>query len=332
MLYSLLFIGSMMDPYGKIDNLPVAVVKVRSNSKEDIIHRTFMQKNLFSYHELSKKNAESKLKNGEVYGIIEFKQLTNRSQKGETEIYLTTAEGANYAVSKIITAAMERFTVKANQLVNQKEPGTTVRFVHKEAYPIKNNGEGMAPYFFALTLFVGAIATNSVAAVHFNKLKSKFKDYWRNVFFFPLIFIVGEVIFMTGMDYYLLGFGKEHIGILFCLLLFIAITYYSIVAAVNRLFPGTGGLIVLVLTMLQTSSSAGSYAIYLSNPIFQEINKFIPMTYSVMSLRKILSLDNLNIRRELIVLIIFLMVSQVIIYLSFTIHHKKKRSSIEVND
>ena len=206
-------------------------------------------------------------------------------------------------------------------MVNQKEPGTTVRFVHKEAYPIKNNGEGMAPYFFALTLFVGAIATNSVAAVHFNKLK----------FFFPLIFIVGEVIFMTGMDYYLLGFGKEHIGILFCLLLFIAITYYSIVAAVNRLFPGTGGLIVLVLTMLQTSSSAGSYAIYLSNPIFQEINKFIPMTYSVMSLRKILSLDNLNIRRELIVLIIFLMVSQVIIYLSFTIHHKKKRSSIEVN-
>ncbi|MFD1900528.1 hypothetical protein GQR36_12030 [Enterococcus termitis] len=111
----------------------------------------------------------------------------------------------------------------------------------------------------------------------------------------------------------------------FMLFIFLASgTFYSVIVSFNKLFPGIGSLLVLIITMLQTSSSGGSYSIYLASPVFQTIHRFIPMTYSVDGFRKLLSLDSTNIRTECLALFIFLGLSQLIIYLAYWYHEKEK--------
>ncbi|MFD2306722.1 YhgE/Pip domain-containing protein [Enterococcus termitis] len=342
MLYSTIFIKSMMDPYGNIDKLPVALVENQSTNR---VYTALKESNVFDFTLTNHEKAVEKLKQGKVYAIIEFESdFMNKlsefpAKQAPAEIKLTTGEGLNYSSAKIISSAVDKFVLKANnqtassmveKLNQEKVPipaniSEVIQLKHEEYYPVKNNGEAMAPYILSLTLFVGSIFLNQFVMRIFKKKANNYSSYWRKQYLYPLLIVFGQSLLLAVAIFTILNLHTDYWKE-FMLFIFLASgTFYSVIVSFNKLFPGIGSLLVLIITMLQTSSSGGSYSIYLASPVFQTIHRFIPMTYSVDGFRKLLSLDSTNIRTECLALFIFLGLSQLIIYLAYWYHEKEKR-------
>lgn len=130
-LYNLSFLGSMWDPYGSLDNLPVAVVNkdktATLNDKkltigDDMVDSMSINKAL-DYHFVSQKKADKGLKDGDYYMVITLPE--DLSEKASSLLmdnpkklnikYQTTA-GRSFVASKMSESAMTKLkdTVSEN--------------------------------------------------------------------------------------------------------------------------------------------------------------------------------------------------------------------------
>lgn len=130
-LYNLSFLGSMWDPYGNVENLPVAVVNedksATLNDKtltigDDMVDSMSKNKAL-DYHFISQKKADKGLKDGDYYMVITLPEdlsekasslLTDNPKKLNIK-YQTTA-GRSFVASKMSESAMTKLkdTVSEN--------------------------------------------------------------------------------------------------------------------------------------------------------------------------------------------------------------------------
>lgn len=130
-LYNLSFLGSMWDPYGNVDDLPVAVVNQDKSSTlndqtlsiGDNMVDSMSKNKALDYHFVSAEKAEEGLKNGDYYMVITLPEdlsekaaslLTDDPEK-LTINYQTTA-GRSFVASKMSESAMTKLkdTVSEN--------------------------------------------------------------------------------------------------------------------------------------------------------------------------------------------------------------------------
>ena len=130
-LYNLSFLGSMWDPYGNVDNLPVAVVNQDKSSTlnnqtlsigDDMVDSMSKNKAL-DYHFVSEKKAEEGLENGDYYMVITLpKDLSEKAASLLTDdpekltINYQTTVGRSFVASKMSESAMTKlkYTVSKN--------------------------------------------------------------------------------------------------------------------------------------------------------------------------------------------------------------------------
>lgn len=130
-LYNLSFLGSMWDPYGNVDNLPVAVVNQDESSTlndqtlsiGDNMVDSMSKNKALDYHFVSAEKAEEGLENGDYYMVITLPEdlsekaasLLTDDPKKLTINYQTTA-GRSYVASKMSDSAMTKLkdTVSEN--------------------------------------------------------------------------------------------------------------------------------------------------------------------------------------------------------------------------
>lgn len=141
-LYNLSFLGSMWDPYGNVDDLPVAVVNQDKSSTlndqtlsigDDMIDSMSKNKAL-DYHFVSDKKAKEGLQNGDYYMVITLPEdlsekaatlLTDDPEKLTID-YQTTA-GRSFVASKMSESAM----VKLKDTVSENITETYTKAVFK---------------------------------------------------------------------------------------------------------------------------------------------------------------------------------------------------------
>lgn len=130
-LYNLSFLGSMWDPYGNVDDLPVAVVNQDKSSTlndqtlsigDDMVDSMSKNKAL-DYHFVSEKKAEEGLENGDYYMVITLpKDLSEKAASLLTDdpekltINYQTTAGRSFVASKMSESAMTKLkdTVSEN--------------------------------------------------------------------------------------------------------------------------------------------------------------------------------------------------------------------------
>ena len=130
-LYNLSFLGSMWDPYGNVDNLPVAVVNQDESSTlndqtlsiGDNMVDSMSKNKALDYHFVSAEKAEEGLENGDYYMVITLPEdlsekaasLLTDDPKKLTINYQITA-GRSYVASKMSDSAMTKLkdTVSEN--------------------------------------------------------------------------------------------------------------------------------------------------------------------------------------------------------------------------
>lgn len=133
-IYNYIFLGSMWDPYGKLNDLPVAVVNLDKTSElngkkfklgDDVITEMKKSKDL-DYHFVSKDKASEGIKKGDYYMVITFPEnfsenattLMNKEPKTVQLDYQTT-RGHNYISSKMSESAMNQLKSEVSKNITQ---------------------------------------------------------------------------------------------------------------------------------------------------------------------------------------------------------------------
>ena len=149
-IYTSVFLGSMWDPYGDADELPVAVVnhdkKVKYEGKTlqvgDDLVKNLKDSGSLDFRFVSDKKAKEGLESGEYYMIISIPEdfsknattLMDKNPKQMKLIYKTNP-GTNYVASKMDDSAM----AKIEKAVREKVTETYVKTVFAQ---IKTAGSG----------------------------------------------------------------------------------------------------------------------------------------------------------------------------------------------
>lgn len=133
-IYAGVFLGSMWDPYGNVDKIPVAIVnqdqEVNYNNQKLAVGQELV-KNLkkdrsMDYHFVSKKKAQEGLRDGDYYMIVSIpkdfsKNATTLLDKNPKQMTLsyTTNPGSNYVASKMDDTAVTKMKEEVSHSITK---------------------------------------------------------------------------------------------------------------------------------------------------------------------------------------------------------------------
>ncbi|MEG3342596.1 YhgE/Pip domain-containing protein [Streptococcus suis] len=133
-LYNISFLTSMWDPYGRLDQLPVAVVNQDQSASfqdktltigDDMVDNMKESKSL-DFHFVSEKDAEKGLEEGDYYMVITLPEdlsekasslLTNQPEP--ITISYQTSKGHSFVASKMGESAMEKLKTSVSETITE---------------------------------------------------------------------------------------------------------------------------------------------------------------------------------------------------------------------
>ncbi|MFM0777369.1 YhgE/Pip domain-containing protein [Streptococcus suis] len=133
-LYNISFLTSMWDPYGRLDQLPVAVVNQDQSASfqdktltigDDMVDNMKESKSL-DFHFVSEKDAEKGLEEGDYYMVITLPEdlsekasslLTNQPEP--LTISYQTSKGHSFVASKMGESAMEKLKTSVSETITK---------------------------------------------------------------------------------------------------------------------------------------------------------------------------------------------------------------------
>ncbi|TVY09762.1 YhgE/Pip domain-containing protein [Paenibacillus cremeus] len=172
---------------------------------------------------------------------------------------------------------------------------TPVQVTEQNLHPVPNNGTGFAPYFIALSLWVGSLVLFFV--IDLNKVVSMPKrpiSYMTNKY----LALASVSVFQSALSVFVLHTGLGIPTVLpalhmygFAVLLGLAFTAILFML-ISMLGSDVGRFVAIVILMLQLTSSSGSYPVELESKFFGFIHPMLPMTYAVEGFRQLISIGS----------------------------------------
>ena len=154
-------------------------------------------------------------------------------------------------------------------------------------------GEGFAPFFIPLALFVGALITWLLLRPVPPRVLATPASGWRTTLagYLPALAIgVGQVAIMLAVIHYGVGLHLSSVAGTIAFTLLIAAAFLALQQALNAVFgPAAGKVVILALLMLQLASSGGTYPVETTPEFFRVVHPLLPMSYAVSGLREVIT-------------------------------------------
>lgn len=174
---------------------------------------------------------------------------------------------------------------------------------------VKKYGEGLAPYFISLSLWLGAMFINLVLTL-IDKLKladNKFYNSFLGRFAVGVILVTIQAIVLAISLNAGLGLDAVKTPYLYLNNIFTSIVFFSVMYGLSAAFGVMSTPISFVLLILQLSSCAGTFPIETAPAFYRAVNTFIPMTYTVNIVRMILSgINHSDLMHNISILLTFM--------------------------
>lgn len=157
-------------------------------------------------------------------------------------------------------------------------------------HEVPNYGTGFTPYFLSLGLFVGALIITIVFQIHDPIARPKTFLSWFASKYGTLVTIgivqalLADVILLMGLK-----LEVESVGLFVLFSIITSLTFMSIIQFLTTTMGDPGRFIAIVLLIFQLTSSAGTFPIELNPGLFQSLNGWMPMTYTVQGFKAIVS-------------------------------------------
>lgn len=169
---------------------------------------------------------------------------------------------------------------------------------------VKNYGQGLAPYFVSLSLYVGALILLTVITYDDVKKYLSFLSYPLQLCFY-LSFSVIQVSILYFLLVYINKFVFIHPAEFIIYSIFVSLSFISIVMFLILTMEEIGEFLAFILLVLQLGGSAGTFPIETAPKFFQIIHPFLPMTYTINKYREILFQQNVSIFSSILIMGIF---------------------------
>ena len=194
-------------------------------------------------------------------------------------------------LSNGLTDAGDKLSAVSTKEDNAKTLADPLTLSKTDENKVEKNGIGMAPYMISVALFVAAISTNII----FSTLPSGQEPKTRRDWLKARIEVNGVISVVAGVLVYgavhLIGLSANHEWATLGLIVLASMTFMALVTALVTWDSKLGAFASLILLLLQLASSAGTYPLELTSKVFQVINPWLPMSYSVSGLRQTISMN-----------------------------------------
>ncbi|MFI8087530.1 YhgE/Pip family protein [Streptomyces sp. NPDC086080] len=167
-----------------------------------------------------------------------------------------------------------------------------VRLVSSDPHKAPDYGTGFAPYFIPLSLWVGAMVAYMLIAPMNRRALAAGAPAWRIALagWLPVAAIgVLQTVALMSVLHWALGLRMARAAGTVGFLFLVTACFAAIVQWLNARFGAAGRILVLALLMLQLTSAGGTYPIQTSPAFFNALHPFLPMSYVVEALRRLIT-------------------------------------------
>ncbi|MEU2114322.1 YhgE/Pip domain-containing protein [Streptomyces sp. NPDC016459] len=167
-----------------------------------------------------------------------------------------------------------------------------VRLASQSLHKAPNYGTGFAPYFIPLSLWVGAMVAYMIIQPLNRRALAAGASAWRIALagWFPVAAIgVLQVAALMAVLHWGLGLQMARAGGTVGFLTLVTCCFAAIIQWLNARFGAAGRILVLAVLMLQLTSAGGTYPVQTSPGFFNAVHPFLPMTYVVEALRRLIT-------------------------------------------
>jgi len=174
---------------------------------------------------------------------------------------------------------------------------------------VKHYGEGLAPYFVSLSLWLGAMfinlilsITKSLKVVNNKFLKSFAGKLLVGSGLAAIQSIILSFVLVSGLKINVTSISNFYMSNMF-----VAIVFFSVMYGLSHAIGIVSAPIMFIIFLLQLSSAGGTFPIETAPEFYRIISEVFPMTYAISTLRMIISGINSAVLSENIrIMLIFM--------------------------
>lgn len=185
----------------------------------------------------------------------------------------------------------------------------------KPLFNVKTYGEGMAPYFVSLSLWVGALMMFFVITDKVDhKIKAKITPTSIVLEKYIIYSLIGsfQAILISAIVLKI-GLRPSNIHAYFAFNIFLSLVFVAILQNFIFLLGDAGRLLAIIVLLLQLTSSNGTFPGELLPKFFRTIGPYLPFTYSISAMREINSGIDPHVLTKDINILIVLMIAFLIL-------------------
>ncbi|MFB7516023.1 YhgE/Pip family protein [Streptomyces sp. NPDC056144] len=167
-----------------------------------------------------------------------------------------------------------------------------VKLAAQSLHKAPNYGTGFAPYFIPLSLWVGAMVAYMIIQPMNRRALAAGGSAWRIALagWLPVVAIgVLQVGALMSVLHWGLGLQMARAAGTVGFLALTTCCFAAIIQWLNARFGAAGRILVLAVLMVQLTSAGGTYPVQTSPGFFNAVHPFLPMTYVVEALRRLIS-------------------------------------------
>ncbi|WP_369222197.1 YhgE/Pip family protein [Streptomyces sp. R39] len=167
-----------------------------------------------------------------------------------------------------------------------------VQLASQDLHKAPNYGTGFAPYFIPLSLWVGAMVAYMLIQPLNRRALAAGSAAWRIALagWLPVVTVgVLQTAALMAVLHWAIGLQMVRAAGTVGFLFLVAACFGAIVQWLNARFGAAGRILVLALLMLQLTSAGGTYPVQTSPGFFNWIHPFLPMSYVVAALRRLIT-------------------------------------------
>ncbi|MEU9475054.1 YhgE/Pip domain-containing protein [Streptomyces sp. NPDC048191] len=167
-----------------------------------------------------------------------------------------------------------------------------VQLASHDLHRAPNYGTGFAPYFIPLSLWVGAMVAYMLITPLNRRALAAGSPAWRIALagWLPVVAVgVLQVGALMAVLHWAIGLQMLRAAGTIGFLCLVTACFAAIVQWLNARFGAAGRILVLALLMLQLTSAGGTYPVQTSPGFFNAIHPFLPMSYVVAGLRRLIT-------------------------------------------
>ncbi|MFD7818777.1 YhgE/Pip family protein [Streptomyces sp. NPDC059785] len=167
-----------------------------------------------------------------------------------------------------------------------------VRLASRDLHKAPNYGTGFAPYFIPLSLWVGAMVAYMLIPPLNRRALAAGASAWRIAVagWLPVAALgVLQTAALMAVLHWAVGLEMVRAAGTVGFLFLVTACFAAIVQWLNARFGPAGRILVLALLMLQLTSAGGTYPVQTSPGFFNALHPFLPMSYVVEALRRLIT-------------------------------------------